>query len=65
MKMKDNLSKEQRKALKKIYQINSNTKVYLFDKGSGFIVSSEGDAMKKTEDQLKKAKDVDEDLLHP
>ena len=64
MKMKDNLSKEQRKALKEIQQINNNTKVCLFDKGSGFAVSSEGDAIKKIEEQLGKAKDIDEDLLH-
>ena len=64
MKMKDNLSKEQRKALKEIQQINNNTKVCLFDKGSGFVVSSEGDAIKKIEEQLGKAKDIDEDLLH-
>ena len=33
MKINDNLSKEQRKALKEIRQINSNTKVYPFGKG--------------------------------
>ena len=32
MKIKDNLSKEQWKALKQIRQINNNTKVYPFDK---------------------------------
>ena len=37
MKIRDNLSKEQRKALKEIPQINNNTKVYPFDKGSGFV----------------------------
>ena len=42
MKIKDNLLKEQRKALKEIRQINSNTKVHPFDKGSGFVVSSDG-----------------------
>ena len=61
MKMKDNLSKEQRKALKQIRQINNNTKVYPFDKGSGFVVLSEGDAIKKIEEQLGKAKVIDED----
>ena len=61
MKIKDNLSKEQRKALKEIRQINNNTKVYPFDKGSGFVVLSEGDAIKKIEEQLGKAKVIDED----
>ena len=36
MKIKDNLSKEQRKALKDVQQVNNNTKVYPFDKASGF-----------------------------
>ena len=35
MKIKDNLSKEQRKAIKDVQQVNNNTKVYPFDKGSG------------------------------
>ena len=61
MKIKDNLSKEQRKALKEIRQINNNTKVYPFDKGSGFVVLSERDAINKTEEQLGKAKAIDED----
>ena len=43
MKIKDNVSKETRKALKEIRQINNNTKVYPFDKASGFIILSEGD----------------------
>ena len=33
MKIKDNLSKEQWKALKEVRQINNITKVYPFDKG--------------------------------
>ena len=61
MKMKDNLSKEQRKALKQIRQINNNTKVYPFDKGSGVVVLSDGDVIKKIEKQLGKAKVIDED----
>ena len=61
MKIKDNLSKEQRKALKEIQQINNNTKVYPFDKGSGFVVLSEGDAINKIEEQVEKAKVIDED----
>ena len=61
MKSKDNLSKEQRKALKEIRQINNNTKVYPFDKCLGFVVLSEGDAIRKIEEQLGKAKVIDED----
>ena len=61
IKSKDNLSKEQRKALKEIRQINNNTKIYPFDKGSGFVVLSEGDAIKKIEKQLGKAEVIDED----
>ena len=41
IKIKDKLSKEQPKALKEIRKINNNTKVYRFDKGSGFVVLSE------------------------
>ena len=61
IKSKDNLSKEQRKALKEIRQINNNTKIYPFDKGSGFVVLSQGDAIKKIEEQLGKAEVIDED----
>ena len=60
MKIKNNLSKEQRKALKEIRQINNNTKVYPFDKGSRFAVLSEGDTIKKIEEQLEKAKVINE-----
>ena len=49
------------KKLKEIQQINNNTEVYPFDKGSGFVVLSEGEAIKKTEEQLGKAKVTDED----
>ena len=61
MKVKDNLSKEQRKALTEIWQINSNTKVYQFDKSSGVFVLSEGDATKKIEEQLGRAIVIGED----
>ena len=60
MKIKDHLSKEQRKAVKKIQQIN-NIELYQFHKGSGFVVLSEGEAIKKTQEQLGKAKVIDED----
>ena len=61
MKIKDNHSKEQRKALKEIQQINNNTRVYPFDKGSGFFVLSEGDAIKMIEEQLEKTEVIEED----
>ena len=61
MKIKDNLSKGQGKALKETKQINSSTKVYPFDKDSVFVVLSEGDAIKKIEEQLGKAKIINED----
>ena len=61
MKIKDSLSKEERKVLKVIRQINNNTKVYPLDKGSGFVVLSEGDAIKKIEEQLRKVKVIDKD----
>ena len=54
-KIKDTLSKEQKKASKEMRQINNNTQVYPFDKGSGFVVLSEGDAIKKIDEQLGKA----------
>ena len=61
MKIKDNLSKEQQKALIEIRKISNNTKVYPFNKDSGLVVLSEGDAIKKIEEQLGKAKFIDED----
>ena len=42
-------------------QINNNAKVYPSDNSSGFVVFSEGDAVKKIEEQLGKAKVIDED----
>ena len=60
MKIKDNFSRKQGKGLKEIRQINNNTKVYPFDKGSGFVILSEGDVIKKIEEQLGKAKVIDE-----
>ena len=61
MKIKDNLSKEQRKALKEMQQVNNNTKVYPFDKGSGFVVLSERDAINTIEEPL--GKTIDEDPI--
>ena len=61
MKIKHNLSKEQWKALKEIQQINNNTKVNPFNKSSGFVVLSKGDAIKKIEEQLGKANIIDDD----
>ena len=54
-KIKDTLSKEHKKALKEMRQINNNTQVYPFDNGSRFVVLSEGDAIKKIDEQLGKA----------
>ena len=56
IKIKGNLPKEQRKALKEIRQINNKIKVYPFNEGSGFVILSEGDAIKKLEEQLEKLK---------
>ena len=56
MKIKKNLSKEQRKTLKEKQENNSNTKVYPFHKDSGFVVSLERDAIKKIGLQPGKAK---------
>ena len=62
MKIKDKLSKEQRKALKEIQQINNNTKVYPVDKTSVFIVLSEGDKINKIEEYLVRTEVIDKDL---
>ena len=56
MKIKDNLSKELGKALKDVQPVNNNTKVYPFDRGSGFAVSSKGDAIKKDKNNWGKLK---------
>ena len=64
MKIKDNLSKGQGKALKETKQINNSTKVYPFDKDSVFVVLSEGDAIKKIEEQLGKAKIINKIQKH-
>ena len=61
MKIKDNLSQEKQKTLKEIRQINNNTKVFPFCKGSGFVILSEEDAIKKIKEKLEKAKVIDED----
>lgn len=55
MTIKDKLSKDQRKALGEIQQINKKNKVYPFDKGTGFVILSEGDVIKKVGKQLGKA----------
>ena len=62
MKIKDKLSKEQRKALKEIQQINNNTKVYPVDKASVFIVLSEGDTINKIEEYLVRTEVIYKDL---
>ena len=62
MKIKDNLSKEQRKVLKEMQQINNNTKVQPVDKASVFTILSEGDTINKIEEQLVKTEVIHKDL---
>ena len=61
-KPKPIFQKKQRKPLKEIQHVNNNTKVYPFDKGSKLVVLSEGDAIKKIGEQIRKTKFIDEDL---
>ena len=55
IKLRDNLSKPQRKTLVQMKN-NKDTTTYPFDKGSGFVILSEKNAMQKMEEQLGKAK---------
>ena len=48
IKLRDNLSKPQRKVLVQMKN-NKDTTIYPFDKGSGFVVLSEKNAMQKIE----------------
>ena len=60
IKLRDNMSKPQRQAL--VQMKNSKvTTIYPFDKGSGFVVLSEKNAMQKIEEQLGKAKVAEND----
>ena len=60
IKLRDNLSKPQRKALVQMKN-NKDTTIYPFDKGSGFVVLPEKNAMQKIEEQLGKAKIAEND----
>ena len=53
IKLRDNLSKPQRKVLVQMKN-NKDTTIYPFDKGSGFVVLSEKNAMQKIENWKKK-----------
>ena len=60
IKLRDNLSKPQRKALVQMKN-NKDTTIYPFDKGSGFVVLPEKNAMQIIEEQLGKAKIAEND----
>ena len=60
IKLRDNLSKPQRKALVQMKN-NNDTTICPFDKGSRFVVLSEKNAMQKIEEQLGKAKIAEND----
>ena len=59
-KLKDNLLRPQRKALKKLDK-NNGTKIYPFHKDTGSVVLKEDDAIKKIEEQLAKTTIIDFD----
>ena len=58
------MSKPQRKALVQMKNYKDTT-IYPFDKGSGFVVLSEKNAMQKVEEQLGKAKIAENDPSSP
>ena len=60
-KPKDNIDKDQRKALKELSDRRNTTKVYPFDKGSGFALVEEQDAVKKLEAQIGESQIIDVD----
>ena len=60
IKLRDNLSKPQRKAFVQMKN-NKDTTIYPFDKGSGFVVLPEKNAMQIIEEQLGKAKIAEND----
>ena len=60
VRVKNNLTKDQSKALKELKQ-DETIKVFPFDKGNGFAILNSDDAIKKIEEQLGKAKVVDFD----
>ena len=60
-KPKSNLTRNQQKALKELSSSKNSTKVYPFDKGAGFPVIEEKDAIKKIEEQIGECDILDED----
>ena len=60
-KPKSNLTRNQQKALKELSSSKNSTKVYPFDKGAGFAVIEEKDAIKKIEEQIGECDILDED----
>ena len=60
IKLQDNLSKPQRKALVQMKN-NKDTTIYPFDKGSGFVVLPEKKTMQKIEEQLANVKIAEND----
>ena len=55
IKLWDNLSKSERKALVQMKN-NKDTTIYPFDKGSGFVVLAEKNSVQKIEEQPGKVK---------
>ena len=64
IKLRGNVSKPQRKALVQMRN-NKDTTIFPFDKGSGFVVLSEKNAMQRIEEQLGKAKIAENDSFRP
>jgi hypothetical protein len=60
-KPKSNLTRNQQKAVKELSSSKNSTKVYPFDKGAGFAVIEEKDAIKKIEEQIGECDILDED----
>ena len=53
-KIRNNLTFEQRIALKELSQ-NTENKVYSYDKGTGFVILNNKDAIRKTEEQIRES----------
>ena len=62
-KHKNTLSFAERKALTEMKH-DKNISIYPFDKGTGFIVIKEEDALEKIEEQIGKSKVIDHDPTH-
>ena len=59
-KHKNNLNFAERKALTEM-QHDKNISIYPFDKGTGFVVINEKDAIQKFEEKIRKSKIMDYD----